>query len=129
MKKKLIILLLSSFYLSSIFCDATNDNIPQKTKFRDKAIYFMKFRGSTSLVWTYIFTIQDGITNYNHTANINYSPIDYTDKGDPLKNHHTGDGRIIGGTWGGTEMKIYANYDFIAPFLNSNHSLFKKPFL
>ena len=85
----------------------------------------MKFRGNTAIVATYIFMWHDGMIDNNHYTFTNYSPVDYTDKGDPGKEHHSKEGRIIGGRWGGSEVKAYLNYHMIAPFLTLKHPLFK----
>jgi len=51
--------------------------------------------------------------------------LDYTNSGDPTNLYHNdGKGRIIGSTWGGVELKLYASYSFIAPFLTAEHFLF-----
>ena len=129
MKKIIISVLFFISVAAFIFCDETTDNdslSESKIKFRDKAEYFMKFRGSASFGFAYYFGVNDGVNNGNHTGNVSYTPLDYTDNGDPSNNHHTinNEGRIIGNTWGGVELKLYANYDFIAPFLTADHFLF-----
>jgi len=106
--------------------DVTNDlNKNNNSSFRDRSKYFMKFRGNTAIVATYIFMWHDGMIDNNHYTFTNYSPVDYTDKGDPGKEFHTKEGRVIGGRWGGSEVKAYLNYHMIAPFLTLKHPLFK----
>lgn len=127
MKKNIIIIILILISIL-IFCDETTDNKETKLdnlKIRDKAKYFMKFRGSIAFVWDYMFEIQDGIYNGTHISPINYNGIDYTDKGDPKEKHHKKNGRIIGGSWGGTQFELYCDYHFIAPFFTGDNPLIK----
>jgi len=125
MLNKIFILIIVLLLTISAYCDNTDDKL---IKFKEKSFFErMKFRGTVSFVWDYMFEIQDGIKQQNRFAPINYTPLDYTNKGDPDNdNHEEGDdGRIIGGTFGGTQFELYFDYHCILPFFDFDNSLMK----
>jgi hypothetical protein len=87
----------------------------------------MKFRGNTYMAFAYYWGKHDGVADAPNIGFVHYTPLDYTDAGDPGNNFHSlGDsGREVGNTWGGLELGIYTNYSFTAPFLTADHFLFK----
>ncbi len=125
MKKISFILIFILILFSCLYSDETTDiqqtDIEKNQKTEDEI--FWKFRGDISFVLTYYLPCHDGISNGNHFSPINFTPLDYTDKGDPDNDHHTDtdDGRVLNYT--GSELKLYVKYHFIAPFLNYKNSL------
>jgi hypothetical protein len=117
----ILLLLLINFY---IFSDQTDDRVKNDSA-KNKKDFIVKFRGSISFVVDYMFEIRDGVPTSNHFQPVNYVPLNYTDKGDPDNKHHTGDGRVIGGTFGGTQFELYFDYSFIIPFLRFDNPLTK----
>lgn len=125
MNKSLLLIFFMFSLFSYVYCDETTDIQLEEKEIEqneDKKILWM-FRGTLSMVLTYYLTCHDGISNGNHFSPINYTPLDYTDKGDPDNEHHNDDGRILNYT--GSELKLYIRYDFITPFLNYNNPLLK----
>jgi hypothetical protein len=119
MKRILVTASLILLIVSGLTADESVDRETSFT-FREKSDYFMKFRGSTSLVFTYYPAIHDGVNPGDNFGKQNYTPLDYTNTGDPGNNNHNdGIGRVINYT--GSEVKLYAKYDFIAPFLNGDN--------
>lgn len=126
MKKK-ILSLLFLFFVMQAFTDETDDSLVvnktldaryQKEKFK------IKFRGSLSFVFTYMFEQQDGVRRSDKFSPITSEPIDYTAAEDP--HHSPGDkGRVIGGQWGGVQAKLYGSYGVVSPMLNFDTPLTK----
>ncbi len=119
--KKIVIMSICILIAGAIFADATDD----KNNSGKKDDFLVKYRGSIYFVWDYLFETRDGVPAVNHFQPINYVPLDYTDKGDPDNKHHTKDGRIIGGTYGGTQFQAYIDYSFIFPFMQFDNPLMK----
>jgi len=108
--------------------DATSDaSFPQK--FRDRTNHFMKFRGSLSIVFSTILEHQDGMPAKNRFNPTSYESVDYTDEGDPNGEHHTTEGRIIGGVNSVPLIELYLDYDFIFPFFQKDNFLMKNNFI
>ncbi len=122
MKKIVMIVFYLILIFNFLFSDETND-VNEELGKEEKNEINWKFRGTLYFVLTYYLACHDGISNGNYFCPINYTPLDYTDKGDPDKEHHTDDGRVLNYT--GSELKLYIRYDFIAPFLNYNKPLLK----
>lgn len=87
----------------------------------------IRFRGSVSAVFTYLFDCQDGITHPGHFASICYDKNDYREAG----KHHGDDGvgRVVGGNYGGVQLELYNEYGFSVPVLNFDTPLTKDNFL
>jgi hypothetical protein len=120
-KKYSFLIILSVFFINNLFCDASADI----KKAAIENIPAIKFRGTVSFVWDYLFEIQDGVNPGSHFSPITYQGLDCTDNGDPEKTFHNTNGRIIGGTWGGTQFEAYIDYHFIFSFLKFNNPLTK----
>ncbi len=91
---------------------------------RKKADYFMKFRGSTSIIFAYYPAVHDGVLTGVNQGSAGYTPLDYTGVNDP--HHSVGQtGRKIGSTWGGLEVGTYASFSMSAPFLTADNPLMK----
>lgn len=83
-----------------------------------------KLRGNVSLVVDYMTEYRDGLRFDNNYMPPDTTGIDFRAKNDP--HHSIGDlGRVIGGTWGGIQAKMYANYSISTPVLNFNNPLMK----
>lgn len=87
----------------------------------------IRFRGSVSAVFSYLFDCQDGVNHPGHFAPICYDKNDYREAG----KHHgeDGAGRIVGGNYGGVQMELYNEYGFSVPVLNFDTPLTKDNFL
>lgn len=67
----------------------------------------------------------DGIKPHYGFSPPDMNGVDYRDNGDPEEEHHTGDGRIIGGTYGSILAGLFYKYSFIFPFLGNENPLMK----
>jgi len=107
--------------------DATTDNSVSSDKNKksvnnDSGI---KFRGEVFFGYIYMPEYHDGIMPVNRFSIPNSNAIDYTDSGDPGNKHHSGNGRIIGGTNGAHLFGIFGKYSFIFPFMAIDRPLMK----
>lgn len=84
----------------------------------------LKFRGNVSFVWDYMTEYRDGLKYDNNYMDVDYSPLDCTDEDSEYKDADD-PGRVIGGSWGGMQAKLYVNYSVIAPLLNFDNPLTK----
>jgi|GEM_PF-1164919 len=128
MIKRIIIILLIIFSLFMIYSeDNTDDNNYESLYYLKNTKHILKYRGTLSFVLNYMPEYQDGIKPDNYFAPINYKPVDYTDKDDPDNKHHEKDdeGRIIGGTIGGTQFELYLDYHIIVPFFRANNLMMR----
>jgi hypothetical protein len=133
---KKIILLFVFVYLSFFICTAQGDLTDDATgdtnfslRFRDRIDHIMKFRGALSIVCSTIFEHRDGMPTTSRFHPISYDPIDYTDEGDPDGDHHTTEGRVIGGVNSVPLIELYLDYDFIFPFFQKDNFLMKNNFI
>lgn len=87
----------------------------------------MKFRGNIMIGGYYYFAHPIGVRGSDtpHIGYNSYTPLDYTNEGDPMNYHHNdGKGYSVGSSWGGLEGKLFVSYAAIAPFLTMDHPLF-----
>ncbi|MBP5707084.1 MAG: hypothetical protein J6W76_07340 [Spirochaetales bacterium] len=107
--------------------DSSNDisiKAPLKTERRKNP---MKFRGNVMFGGYYYFAQPNGVrcSDTPHIGHNSYTPLDYTNEGDPMNYHHNDNkGYTIGSSWGGLEGKLFVSYAAIAPFLTMDNPLF-----
>ena len=120
---------------STSFSDTTTDSeiinntVVENTNnaINTKVPFPIRFRGSVSAVFTYLFGCQDGISHPGHFAPISYEEKDYRAAG----KHHGDDGagRLVGRNYDGVQMELYNEYGFSVPVLNFDTPLTKDNFL
>ena len=134
MTKKNVFLLCCLFlpflsFSQDIQSDTTNDTVIENINniSNAKVPFPIRFRGSVSAVFTYLFDCQDGVNHSGHFAPISYEKNDYREAG----KHHGDDaaGRVVGGNYGGVQMELYNEYGFSVPALNFDTPLTKDNFL
>ena len=127
MKKRILAIFLLFFSIIFIFSTDNTDDKNDSLYYIKDTKHIIKYRGTLSFVLNYMPEYQDGIKPENYFAPVNYEPVDYTDKGDPDNKHHDegDDGRVIGGTIGGTQFELYLDYHIIVPFFRANNPMMK----
>ena len=119
----------TSFSDTTTDSEIINNTVVENTNnaINTKVPFPIRFRGSVSAVFTYLFGCQDGISHPGHFAPISYEEKDYRAAG----KHHGDDGagRLVGRNYDGVQMELYNEYGFSVPVLNFDTPLTKDNFL